>query len=123
MSAELGFIGSMKVTSFNGGSRGQCVQFTPMTGVGQLNVTETARLVVMLSEWLKEQTRPKYAETGRVVETVRAHVMTEDEFTKYKHGGTKIAVQVRQEIKDTYKGQGYAWIDVYSPGEELLFRI
>lgn len=63
------------------------------------------------------------AELPPVRETVRAHVMTEDEFTKYKNGGTKIALQVRQEIKDRYKGQGYAGIDVYSPGEEILFRL
>lgn len=54
---------------------------------------------------------------------VRAHIMDEEMFMQYANGGTKNALQVRQEIKDRYKGQHYDWIDVYSPKEELLFRI
>lgn len=52
----------------------------------------------------------------------RAHVMDEESFLTYAHGGKK-ALEVKQSIRDMYKSQGYAGIDVYSPNEELLFRV
>lgn len=56
-------------------------------------------------------------------ESTRAHVMSEAEYKKYTTKGTKNALQVKQEIKDTYKGTQYTGVDVYSPSEELLFRV
>lgn len=59
---------------------------------------------------------------GEKLPTVRAHVMTEEDFIIYGAGGKK-ALQVKQAIRDLYKGQGYSSVDVYSSNEELLFRV
>lgn len=54
---------------------------------------------------------------------VRAHIMSSTEYHQHQTGQTKDVLQVKQEIKDMYKGTEYDAIDVYSPDEELLYRV